>query len=131
MSSPLDCANEPSRTLLQAVGEFNRGEWFDCHETLEDLWVGSEDELRWFYQGMIQIAVAILHWSNGNYGGSVSLLTSGVNYLQRVSPVCQRVEVATLVAEASAFREELTRLGPERMAELSETLLPRIRLAPA
>jgi len=131
MKKQLDCSSSPSGEILRAFGEFNRGDWYDCHETLEDLWIGSEDETRWFYQGMLQIAVALFHWRNGNYGGAVSLLVSGRDYLQRVSPVCQRIEVATLVAEAERFREELNRLGPERMAELPDSLIPKMRLAPA
>ncbi|GAM08613.1 hypothetical protein OR1_00885 [Geobacter sp. OR-1] len=125
------CNEAPSGAILRAFGEFNRGDWYECHETLEDLWIGSEDEPRWFYQGMLQIAVAILHWSNGNYGGAVSLLTKGTEYLKRVSPVCRRIEVATLVTDAERFRTELIRLGPERMAELPEALIPKMRLAPA
>ena len=131
MAKQLDCASSPSGEILRAYGEFNRGDWYDCHETLEDLWIGSEDEPRWFYQGMLQIAVALHHWQNGNYGGSVSLLLSGVDYLRRVSPVCQRIEVATLVAEAERFREKLVGLGPERMAELPRELIPKMRLAAA
>jgi len=130
MAKQVDCSASPSREILRAYGEFNRGDWYECHETLEDLWIGSEDESRWFYQGMLQIAVALLHWRNGNYGGSVSLLSGGVGYLQRVSPVCQRIEVALLIAEAERFREELVRLGPERMAELPDALIPKMRLAP-
>jgi len=126
-----DCSSSPSGEILQAYGEFNRGDWYECHETLEDLWIGSEDEPRWFYQGMLQISVALHHWRNGNYGGAVSLLTGGVGYLQRVSPVCQRIEVALLAVEAERFREELVRLGPERMAELPEALIPKMRLAAA
>ena len=130
MKKQHDCSSSPSGEMLRAFGEFNRGDWFDCHETLEDLWVGSEDETRWFYQGMLQISVALLHWRNGNFGGAVSLLVSGVGYLKRVNTVCQRIEVAALAAEAERFREELTRLGPERMAELPDSLIPKMRLAP-
>lgn len=131
MTKQLDCSSSPSGELLRAFGEFNRGDWYDCHETLEDLWIGSEDENRCFYQGILQIAVALHHWRNGNFGGAVSLLAGGVNYLRRVNPVCQRIEVAALAAEAECFREELTRLGPDQMAAVSETLIPRMRLAPA
>jgi predicted metal-dependent hydrolase len=131
MSKQSECADSPSGALLKAFGEFNRGDWYECHETLEDLWIGSENEIRWFYQGMLQIAVALLHWRNGNYGGAFSLLTGGTGYLQRVNAVCQRIEVATLLAEVERFREELVRLGPERMAELPEDLIPKMRLAPA
>ena len=126
-----NCTQSPSGELLQAFGEFNRGDWFDCHETLEELWVGSVGEIRDFYQGMLQIAVALHHWRGGNYRGAVLLLTSGTEKLRRVRPVCQRIEVATLVADAVRFHEALAILGSERMGELDPALVPRLRLAPA
>ena len=132
MSGQTDpCGMSPSRQLLQAFGEFNRGEWFDCHETLEDLWVGSEGEIRSFYQGLLQIAVALHHWRNGNFGGAITLLTGGIDYLGRVRPVCQRIEVETMITEAGRCREALQLLGMERMHELDPALIPRMRLAPA
>jgi predicted metal-dependent hydrolase len=113
------------------MGEFNRGDWFECHETLEDLWIGQEGECRDFYQGVLQVAVALHHWREGNFGGAVRLLESGAKYLRRVSPVCQRVDVADLVVASDRLREELTCLGNERMAELAPEFIPRLRLAPA
>lgn len=131
MSKRTECGDSPSGAMLRALGEFNRGDWFECHETLEELWIGSEDEPRWFYQGLLQIAVALHHWRSGNYNGALSLLAGGCEYLGRVSPVCQRIEVAVLADEAERFREELLRLGAERMAELPAALIPKMRLAPA
>lgn len=126
-----DCDSSPSGQLLQAFGEFNRGDWFECHETLEELWIGSEGEMRDFYQGMLQIAVALHHWRNGNFGGSVHLLSGGAGYLRRVRSICQRIQVQELAAAADLFREALVSLGPERMAEADRTLIPRLQLAPA
>ncbi|BCS53972.1 DUF309 domain-containing protein [Geobacter sp. SVR] len=123
-----ECSSSPSRLLLQALGEFNRGCWFECHETLEELWVGEQGELRDFYQGILQIAVALHHWRNGNFGGAVSLLEGGARYLRRVSGVCQRIDVAALIAESDKVRETLGQLGRERMSELPAELIPRLRL---
>ena len=125
------CHESPSGELLQAIGEFNRGDWFECHETLEDLWVGEEGEARHFYQGILQVAVALHHWRRGNFGGAVSLLKSGADYLRRVRPVCQRVDVSGLISDADRLRETLSALGPDRMAELDPVLVPRLRLMPA
>ena len=125
------CEMSPSGALLQAFGEFNRRDWFECHETLEDLWVGSEGEIRCFYQGLLQIAVALHHWKNGNFGGAMTLLAGGNDYLKQVRPVCQRIEVATLTVAVDQLRQELSRLGPERMEELPDGVIPRMRLAPA
>lgn len=128
MMARSDCTSSPSGELLQAFGEFNRGDWFECHETLEDLWVCSEGEVRNFYQGLLQVAVALHHWRNGNFGGAIHLLTSGADYLRRVRLVCQRIDVGAVVAAADLFRESLTVLGAEQMAEVDRSLIPRLRL---
>ena len=122
------CERPPSGALLRACGEFNRGDWFACHETLEDLWLGTEGEIRDFYQGLLQIAVALHHWRNGNFTGAMLLLTSGPDKLRRVRSACQRIDVARMVVAADRFRERLAELGAERMAELEPELLPRMEL---
>ena len=120
------CTDSPPGQLLQGIREFNNREWFECHETVEDLWIGSEGELRDFYQGIIQIAVALHHWRNGNFGGAVSLLKGGVGYLRHVAGVCQWVDVAGLIAAAERMRAALEELGRERMESLDPALIPRI-----
>lgn len=122
------CGEAPPEELFRARDEFNRGNWFECHETLEELWVGEKGELRDFYQGLLQVAVALHHWREGNFKGALLLLEKGGALLGRVSPLCQGVEVATLVRAADRFREELLKLGPERMEEMDRSLIPRIRM---
>lgn len=125
------CDESPSGELLQAYGEFNRGDWFECHETLEDLWVGEDGETRDFYQGFLQVAVALHHWREGNYGGAVRVLEAGIDYLRRVGPVCQRMDVAGLVFAAERLQKELAALGPERMAALDPARIPKLRIIPS
>ena len=126
----ITCGSSPSGQLLKAFGEFNRGEWFACHETLEDLWVGEQGELRDFYQGILQIAVALHHWRNGNFPGAITLLEGGTGYLARVSSICQRIDVAGLMEAGNRMREKLIELGSDRITELPPELLPRLRLIP-
>lgn len=121
------CHESPPGQLLQGIREFNNREWFECHETVEDLWAGEEGEIRDFYQGIIQVAVALHHWRNGNFGGAVSLLKGGAGYLRRVSDACQWVDVAALIADADRMRNALEELGRERMADLEPGLLPQIK----
>jgi len=121
------CNDSPSAQLLQGIREFNAQDWFECHETVEELWIGSQGEIRDFYQGIIQVAVALHHWRNGNFGGAVSLLNGGCTYLRKVGETCQWVDVATLIADADRLRMVLEGLGVERMAELDRSLLPTIK----
>jgi len=122
------CNEATPQELFRAIRQFNSGDWFECHETLEDLWVGEQGEMRDFYQGILQIAVALHHRRNGNFGGALRLLESGASYLRRVSAVCQGIDVAGLIEDSDRMREELAALGPEQMAELAPALIPRLRL---
>ncbi|MDD2899921.1 MAG: DUF309 domain-containing protein [Desulfuromonadaceae bacterium] len=121
------CEDSPPGQLLQGIREFNRREWHECHETIEDLWIGESGEVRDFYQGIIQVAIALHHWRNGNYGGAVILLKGGVGYLRRVADCCQWVDVTRLIADADAMRSALEELGKERMESLDPGLIPQIR----
>src|SRR5689334_1151554 len=120
----MQCEELASEELLQAVEEFNSGEWFECHETLEELWVGKKGELRDLYQGMLQVAAALHHWRGGNYKGSVVLLERGGDLLGRVSPACRGIDVETLRADTGRFLAELVALGEEGMERLPDALIP-------
>jgi len=123
-----DCRQPPPAELLQGIAQFNREEWFDCHETLEDLWIGEPGLIRDMYQGILQVAVGLHHWKTGNYGGAVLLLRKGVELLGHVDADCHGVDLGALMADASRLRERLESLGPESMEELDRGLIPRIRL---
>jgi hypothetical protein len=122
------CDEAPPQQLLQAIDQFNRQEWFACHETLEELWVGEQGEIRNFYQGVIQVAAALHHWGNGNFGGAISLLKGGTELLSRVAGSCQQVDVAGLIADSRHTLAALEGLGRMRMGELQEEAFPRMRL---
>lgn len=121
------CTDSPPGQLLQGIREFNSREWFECHETIEDIWIGSEGEVKDLYQGIIQVAVALHHWRNGNFGGAMSLLKGGAGYLRRISGSCLWVDVAALIEDADRMREALDSLGAERMTGLDPDLIPLIR----
>lgn len=125
------CTESPPGQLLRGIREFNNREWFECHETVEDLWIGSEGEIRDFYQGIIQVAVALHHWRNGNFGGAVSLLKGGAGYLRKVAERCLWVDVAGLIADADRVRIELEALGSAGMEDLDPALIPQIKTTPS
>ncbi len=53
---------------------FNRGEFFEAHEVLEDVWRAAPAGEKKFLQGLIQVAVGLHHHSRGNLAGARSLL---------------------------------------------------------
>jgi len=123
MSVQRQCQDAPPEELLQAIDEFNRGDWFEAHETLEELWVGTKGELRDFYQGMLQLAVALHHWRSGNFKGALTLLKGGGELLSRVEPVCLGVDVAGLRADAGEMLARLSALGEQEREQLAQPQL--------
>ena len=57
----------------EGIDLFNAGRFFECHEAWEEIWKRSDGEVKLFYQGLIQAAVAILHAQRGNLEGARSL----------------------------------------------------------
>ncbi len=60
---------------------FNREEFFEAHDVLEELWSETKGPERKFLQGLIQASVALFHFGNENYGGAKKLYHSSRNYL--------------------------------------------------
>jgi hypothetical protein len=124
-----DRIETPPIDLLRAIEEFNRGDWFACHETLEDLWRDADGETRDFYQGLIKIAAALHHWRNGNFVGAVRLLDRGRSLLCYVCPTCLGVSLLPFVSAVETLHKALTELGPERMGELPRDLIPTLAIS--
>src|SRR5216684_3184734 len=122
------CDESPPPRLLEGIVQFNRGEYFEQHETLELLWRAEPREIRRLYQGILQIGVAFHHLRRLNHHGTVYMLTRGSDYLAPFAPRCQRVDVQRLLDDAAAALREVERLGPSRLAEFDWALAPRVRL---
>lgn len=66
----------------RGVELFNRAEFFDAHEVLEDVWRAAPLPEKQFLQGLIQIAVALHHHSRENQAGARSLLKRAARNLR-------------------------------------------------
>ena len=121
------CDEPPPAGLLEGVTQFNRGEFFEQHETLELLWRAERREVRYLYQGILQIGVAFHHLRRLNHHGTVYMLTRGPAYLAPFVPQCQGVDVQALLADAARALREVERLGPDRLREFDWRLTPRVR----
>jgi len=124
----MPCDESPPPALLEGIAQFNRGEYFEQHETLELLWRAERGDIRYLYQGILQIGVAFHHLGKLNHHGTVYMLTRGSNYLRPFAPVCQRVDVQRLLDAAAAALGEVERLGAARLAEFNWALAPTVHL---
>jgi hypothetical protein len=124
MSNP--CLEGAPPGLAAGIEEFNRGEYFECHETLEMLWRAEPRAVRLLYQGILQVGVALLKVRRRQYRAATILLKRGMGYLRPFAPACQGVNVVALLAAAERCEVEIKRLGPERLGEFDWSLAPRI-----
>ena len=65
-----ELSEEERAAVARAVAEFNAGFYFECHDTLEEVWSGVRGPARDFFQALIQIAVGHYHLNAGNPGGA-------------------------------------------------------------
>ncbi|OAB59074.1 hypothetical protein AY600_13660 [Phormidium willei BDU 130791] len=103
----------------QGVEEFNRGEFYACHDTLEAIWLESVDPEKTFYQGILQIAVGVYHLSNQNWKGCLMLLGEGTNRLRRYRPEYGQIDVESLFSQGLEMLQVLQDAGEERTAEFA------------
>ena len=123
------CGEAPSLSLLAGIAQFNDGEYWECHETLETLWRVERDHVRYLYQGILQVGVGCYHLRRGNWRGAVNKFRSGLAYLEPSAPSCLGVDVARLRAEAGMILARLEALGAARVGELQSGALPKVWLA--
>jgi predicted metal-dependent hydrolase len=117
---------------LAGILLFNRRDFFEAHEVWEDLWQECCGPERRFYQGLIQAAVGLLHFGNGNVRGAVKLYRSSRDYMGRYgSPYLGLDTDAFWRQMEECFAEVLAAAGTDARPPLRPELIPEIRLDPA
>ncbi|MBW4682857.1 MAG: DUF309 domain-containing protein [Microcoleus vaginatus WJT46-NPBG5] len=106
----------------QGVAQFNGQEFYACHDTLEALWMEASEPERTFYQGVLQIAVALYHLGNHNWRGAVILLGEGISRLRNYQPSYFDIDVDSLLKQSVELLSELQQAGPENVADCAQQL---------
>jgi hypothetical protein len=104
-------------SFWQAVDQFNQGQFYDCHDTLEALWLEAMECDRRFYQGILQIAVACYHLTHQNWRGAMILLGEGSHRLLSYPSAYFGIQVERLVADSMTLLSHLQQV----MADVQES----------
>ncbi|NJO78567.1 MAG: DUF309 domain-containing protein [Cyanobacteria bacterium RM1_2_2] len=104
-ANPDDSLEPPE--FWQGVEQFNQQQFYDCHDTLEALWMEAVEPQRSFYQGILQIAVALYHFGNQNFRGAIILLGEGMNRLRHYQPTFAGIDVSQLLERSRSLQEKL------------------------
>jgi predicted metal-dependent hydrolase len=111
---------------LKGIEEFNRGEFFECHEYLEEAWMQEPGRVRSLYQGILQVGVGFYHQQNGNWRGATGVLRNGIERLREFEPETSGIDVSRLVRESERCLAELEELGRDRVGEFDRSAIPRV-----
>jgi uncharacterized protein len=68
--------------FARGIAQFNARQFFDAHETWEEIWLHAPEPEKTFLQGLIQVAAAFHHYGRENRAGAESLLASGLAKLE-------------------------------------------------
>jgi hypothetical protein len=118
----------PPPFFYQGIAEFNHGAYWQCHETLEEVWRETPYPLKLFYYALIKVAVGFEHVGRHHQRSATSQLTTALANLEPFLPTFLGVRTAPLAHEARAWLARLAE--PEaRWEELDALPRPKIMLA--
>jgi uncharacterized protein len=114
---------------LQGIEHFNACDFYEAHEVWEDLWQDYSGPDRRFYQGLIQVAVCLHHFGNGNTRGAKKLYHGCQTYLNDYRPFHLGVDLEKLLGELTACCQPILD-SPEEFpkVEIVPDLIPEIHL---
>src|SRR5215203_6357480 len=115
--------------VINGIEEVNKGEFYECHEYLEEAWMQEPRRVRFLYQGILQVGVGFYHQQNGNWRGATGLLRNGTARLKEFEPETLGVDVAKLVRESERCLRELEEIGRGRIEEFDRALVPKVEWA--
>jgi len=122
-----DCTGTLHPQAREGLHLFNAGEYFEAHEALEDAWNAEEGTAKNLYRGILQIAVAYLHITRGNYNGAVKVHDRSRKWFANIPDICKGIHIRDLQEDAETAIKELQRLGMERISEFDGTLLKPVK----
>ena len=120
------CAEPLAALAKEGILLFNQGEYYKCHDALEEAWRQDQSPARELYRGILQAGIAYFQIERGNYRGAVKMLLRLRQWLDPLPPVCRGVNVARLRENAALVQTMVTELGPARLGEFDTAVIQPI-----
>ncbi len=112
--------------LVEGVRLYNAGHYLESHEVFEQVWMGEVGANRYFYKGLVHLAMGFHYATIGDYERAAAKLTLGLDFLRGYEPAHLGLEVEHLLERAAACLAEIEALGPARIGELDRSHIPSL-----
>ena len=117
--------------IVAGIEHFNRCDFYEAHEAWEEFWTEYQGPSRRFYQGLIQLAVCLHHFGNGNIRGARKLYHGCRTYLEEYIPRHCGLDVEKLLSELEVCCAEIVACPDEfPHIQIDPELIPEIHLEP-
>lgn len=127
--APLPDGQGLAPDLIAGVRLYNAGHHLEAHEVFEQVWMAEVGANRYFYKGLVHLAMGFHYATAGDHERAVAKLGLGLDFLRGYEPAFLGLEVEDLLERAAACLAEIEALGPARIGEFQRSHIPA--LAPA
>ncbi|GAV13292.1 DUF309 domain-containing protein [Paenibacillus sp. chi10] len=94
------------RLYIQFIKLFNEErDYYQCHDVMEELWL--EEGRKPLLQGLLQVAVGLHHFQNGNRPGAIKLLTAALQKLDAYPDIILGIDLQQLRNDSEETLDEL------------------------
>ncbi|MGH7198199.1 MAG: DUF309 domain-containing protein [Candidatus Omnitrophota bacterium] len=92
----------------QGLALFNQGQFFECHDVIEELWLETDrtDPSRDLYKGVIQAAASLYQYKRGILSGAKALHQTSASNLGSYLPAALGLNVQKLIDDMDLFFED-------------------------
>ena len=114
--------------FLKGIELFNQEEFYDCHDTIEEIWLQESSDQQPFLQGLIQSAVAFHHYQHGKLGAARSMLNLAIEKLIGYPDIHHQVLLKDFLGGLRAWKEGLDEAISLKTRSAIPTSYPRIEM---
>ena len=93
--------------LERGIDLFNQEDFYECHDTIEEIWLQESSDRQPFLQGLIQAAVAFHHYEHGKWGAARSMMQMAIDKLSPCPDVCEGLQTGPLLVSLRSWKAAL------------------------
>jgi predicted metal-dependent hydrolase len=112
------------KLFQDGLGHYSANDYFEAHESWEDLWSDHYLEDRKFVQGLIQLSVSFVHLENGNMTGAKNLLRKSKEKFKLFSEIQRGIKIKLLLDQIETIGVTYDNL--ESPTDFDWTLVPTL-----